>query len=212
MTRPLLLDLFCCEGGAAAGYHLAGFDVIGVDIVPQPRYPFPMVVADALAPPFDLTRFDAIHASPPCQAFTQMRTTHSGSDYADRHEDLLEPTRELLRASGRPYVIENVIGAPLLNPTLLCGSSFGLRVRRHRLFESNTLLLSSGCAHGQQRSADLVGLFGNFGPDKQFGAGGCTLEEARVILSMPWASRYGIAQSVPPEYTAHLGRQLIEAL
>jgi DNA (cytosine-5)-methyltransferase 1 len=112
------------------GYHRAGFDVIGVDIEPQPRYPFPMVVADALAPPFDLSMFDVIHASPPCQAYSVATLQHR-----ERHTyvDLVAPTRDMLVAAGVPYIIENVVGAPLVNPIMVCGSGLGMvRIRRHR--------------------------------------------------------------------------------
>ena len=140
---PRLLDLFCGAGGAAMGYHRAGFTVVGVDINPQRHYPFEFHQADALE--FDVSGFDAIHASPPCQAFTayKRRPNHVG-DYPD----LIWPTRQKLIASGVPYVIENIPKAPLLNPITLCGSSFGLDVRRHRLFESNVPLLAPPCDHG----------------------------------------------------------------
>ena len=209
MTRPLLLDLFCCEGGAATGYHRAGFDVIGVDIDPQPNYPFPFVQADALNPPFDLRHFDAIHASPPCQAHTALRSAHIGTDYGDRHADLIPQTRDLLTASGRPWVMENVPGADTLSPSLLlCGSMFGMKVRRHRLFESSHMILGPHCDHASQ--TEIVGIYGHFGPKKQGGAGGCSVPEARTIMDMEWASRYGLAQAIPPAYTEHIGRQLLD--
>ena len=143
MTRPRLLDLFCGAGGAAMGYHRAGFEVVGVDINPQPRYPFEFHQADALEYP--LAGFDAIHASPPCQRFSTMTKRWARSS---SHSDLIEPTRSRLRESMLPYVIENVAGAPLVGPIRLCGSSFGLPVRRHRLFEmSSPPLLVPPCQH-----------------------------------------------------------------
>ena len=133
MTRPRLLDLFCGAGGAAMGYHRAGFDVVGVDINPQPHYPFAFHQADALEYP--LAGFDAIHASPPCQRFSTMTQRWARSSSRPGPD---EPTRSRLRESMLPYVIENVAGAPLVGPIRLCGSSFGLPVRRHRLFEMSS--------------------------------------------------------------------------
>src|SRR5690348_4826231 len=128
-----LLDLFCGGGAAAEGYHRAGFDeIVGVDINPQPHYPFTFIQADALT--FPLDGFDAIHASPPCQDFAQTRyiVSRRGREYPR----LIAPTRERLIASGLPWIMENVEGAPLMNPVTLCGTALGLRVRRHRLFRS----------------------------------------------------------------------------
>lgn len=141
--RPVCLDLFCGGGGAAMGYWRAGFDVIGVDIAPQPRYPFPFVQADALAPPFDLSGFDLIHASPPCQAHTPMSNRWRGlGTLADERVDLIAPTRAMLEASGVPWVIENVRGAPLRNAFTLTGEMFGLGVHRPRKFEASALILT----------------------------------------------------------------------
>jgi DNA (cytosine-5)-methyltransferase 1 len=205
VRRPLLLDLFCCEGGAAVGYHRAGFDVVGVDIEPQPRYPFPMVVADALEPPFDLTRFDAIHASPPCQAYTPLRVL---SD--NEHPDLVDVTRDMLRASGRPWVMENVPGAPMDPTIILCGSSFGMKVRRHRWFESNIGLFGLPCNHAIQGQA--IGVYGHAGGRDKGRGRKATSAESREVMDMPWASHYGAAQAIPPAYTEFIGRQLINQL
>ncbi|GIW60772.1 MAG: hypothetical protein KatS3mg087_1838 [Patescibacteria group bacterium] len=141
--RPKLLDLFCGAGGAGMGYHLAGFDVTGVDIKPQPSYPFRFVQADA----FEFLEefgheYDVIHASPPCQAHTPVRNINKNLYNRDRYPDLIEQTRSALRETGKIYVIENVVGAPLVNPILLCGEMFGLRVFRHRLFEVNRFILA----------------------------------------------------------------------
>lgn len=153
------LDLFCGAGGASMGLYRAGFDVVGVDVRRQPRYPFRFVQADALAPPFDLAGFDLIWASPPCQAHTALRKMWN----ACPHEDRIPETRALLIASGRPFVMENVPGAPLLSPVKLCGSMFGLRtpcgaeLRRHRYFETNWFVgLMPECNHG----LSVVGVFG----------------------------------------------------
>lgn len=210
-----LLDLFCCEGGAAVGYHRAGFDVVGVDIEPQPNYPFPMVVADALDPPFDLADFDAIHASPPCQGYSTITPD------PDRHPRLIGPVREMLRASGRPYVIENVEGARrhLIEPLKLCGSSFGLPVRRHRYFESNVFLWSMPCRHPDQGRP--VGVYGDH-PQDDFeylrpdgtrrGAKANSVDHAREAMGMPWASWNGCREAIPPAYTEWIGAQLVEHL
>ena len=140
MTRPLLLDLFCCQGGAATGYHQAGFDIVGIDIEPQPLYPFPFIQGDALNPPVNLTRFDAIHASPPCQAYSTMGNRHG--DASRTSDPLIDATRALLQASGKPWVIENVTGARrhMRSPLKLDGSMFDLDMPRPRLFESSHLL------------------------------------------------------------------------
>jgi DNA (cytosine-5)-methyltransferase 1 len=160
MTRPRLLDLFCGAGGAGMGYHRAGFDVVGVDIASQKNYPFEFIQGDALAYCAEHGHeFDAIHASPPCQAHSAMKTMYN----AREHLDLVPQTREALRATGKPYVIENVPGAPLITPFILCGTMFDLgwedaELRRHRLFESSTFMLTPSCAHGRRRST--VGVYG----------------------------------------------------
>jgi DNA (cytosine-5)-methyltransferase 1 len=155
-AKPRLLDLYCGAGGAGVGYARAGFDVFGVDIAPQPSYPFEFLQWDARlflqSHAFEVFRFDAIHASPPCQ--THVRGLAAVNDALGRtndHRDLIGETRELLRATGLPYVIENVRGAPLEDPVQLCGSSFELDVRRHRLFECSFPLLVPPCAHYAQR-------------------------------------------------------------
>jgi len=137
-----LLDLFCCAGGAGTGYHQAGFDVVGVDINQQLNYPFTFVCADALKlDPEFIASFDAIHASPPCQSYSDLAKRNGNADDWPR---LIEPVRELLIQTGLPYIIENVEGAPLINPVILCGTMFpGLRVIRHRLFEANFEIVAS---------------------------------------------------------------------
>ncbi|GAA2665245.1 MULTISPECIES: DNA cytosine methyltransferase [Actinosynnema] len=159
-ARLRLLDLCCGAGGASAGYHAAGFDVTGVDIEPQPHYPFPFIRADALT--VDLDGYDVIAASPPCQRYS----TATPADRREGHPDLVAPVRERLRqavAEGTAwaYVIENVPGSPLLDPVLLCGDSLRLGVRRHRLFESNVVLRGTGCHH--DRDAPAVPVYGTHG-------------------------------------------------
>jgi len=196
-----LLDLFCGGGGAGMGYHQSGFDVVGVDVNPQPRYPFEFHQADALQFLLEHGReFDVIHASPPCQAYSEMQKIWNNRD---EHPDLIEPTREILIASEKPYVIENVVGAPLRVDLMLCGTMFGLRIIRHRIFESNISmpLLTLSCNHtdvydpyhGQNRTAnkfrDALGI--NWLP-----LGGGT----NKIGSMD--------EAIPPAYTKFIGGHL----
>ena len=138
-----LLDLFCCAGGAAAGYHQAGFEIVGVDIDAQPNYPYEFMQADVMnLDPGWMASFDAIHASPPCQGYSVLAKRNGNGD---QWAKLIPAMRDVLAGTGRPYVIENVVGAPLIDPLLLCGTMFeGLRVIRHRLFESNLLLSAPG--------------------------------------------------------------------
>lgn len=157
---PRLLDLFCGAGGAAMGYWRAGFEVVGVDIKPQPRYPFEMYCADALT--FPIEGFDAIHASPPCQRYTQALNLNPSR--RAEHPDLMEPTRERLERSGLPWVMENVPGAPMRDAFILCGTMFGLRtpcgaeLRRHRLFETNWEIgLVPACDHGTGGTLAVTG-------------------------------------------------------
>lgn len=209
--RPLLLDLFCCEGGAAVGYHRAGFDVIGVDCVAQPLYPFPMVIADALAPPFDLTQFDAIHASPPCQAYSTMGNRSRGE-----HPDLLGATIDMLRATGVPFVVENVPGAARLMATalVLTGGQFGLGVHRPRHFASSELLMALPKAKPPKHGVGVYGVHhdGRWLWQRRSGdpyRAANSLGEARDAMGMEWASWHGCTQAVPPAYTEYIGGQLL---
>ena len=121
--KPLLLDLFSGGGGAAMGYHRAGFEVVGVDIEPQPNYPFEFIREDAMS--FPLEGYDAIHASPPCQRWTRGQNARG---QADKHPDLLTPIRQRLQETETPWVIENVPGAPMRDPLMLCGTMFGMKL------------------------------------------------------------------------------------
>ena len=204
MTRPLLLDLFCGAGGAAVGYHRAGFDVVGIDIAPQPHYPFEFHQGDAMTWPLD--GFDAVHASPPCQAYS-VATPRPGD-----HPDLYAATRERLAVSGVPWVIENVIGAPVGWATVLCGSMFGLRVRRHRTFESSVVLLGPSCDHFTQGTP--LGVYGHSGGGRYPGHSGtkASAHQFADLMGMPWATPREIVQAIPPAYTEHVGAQLLEAV
>lgn len=226
-SRPRLLDLFCGAGGAAMGYHRAGFDVVGVDNRPQPHYPFEFVQADALIQLEWLILnggldFDALHASPPCQRYSTA-TKRNGTQ--DEHPDLIAPIRELLKAAGLPYVIENVEGAPLIEPWLVCGTERGLRadgyrLRRHRLFEANWPLVTPGCGCTPQATwgVPVMDVTGG-GPTKarrRDGGGGRpfkgTADQARAIMGMPWATKAELNEAIPPAYTELIGHQLMQHL
>jgi len=187
------------------GYHQAGFEVVGVDLNPQPHYPFEFHQADALD--FSLDGFDAIHASPPCQRFS-VNTKRWGRQ--EDHPDLVEPIRKRLVESGLPYIIENVPGAPLISPLLLCGSMWGLtRLRRHRLFESNIRLTAPGsCNHAIQH--DVVSVAGHAGgSSKRDGTarfGGTALW--KELMGIDWMTGKELAESIPPMYTNWLGHLL----
>jgi len=194
--RPRLLDLFCCEGGCSEGYFRAGFDVTGVDIEPQPRYQFEFVQGDALEyVAAHGHEFDAIAASPPCQYYAAV-TAWRGRQ--EDHPDLVGATRDALNATGLPYVIENVPEAPVRPDFLLCGSMFGLPIRRHRVFEVNwqPAYLVPSCHH---KRTDLA--FEHKSERAYADALGCD-----------WMSARGGRQAIPPAYTEFIGRQLIEQL
>jgi DNA (cytosine-5)-methyltransferase 1 len=202
------------------GYHIAGFEVVGVDIEPQPRYPFEFHCADALEVlrTWDLSRFDMIHASPPCQAHSQLGKLWRAfdSEYDKRHADLIPDTRRALQWSGKPYVIENVIGAPLINPVLLCGSMFGLKVYRHRLFETNPYLLAPVHAPHHDNCPAVGRGMSNKGFISVTGTGGFGIpngwQYAQAAMGIDWMSRSELSQATPPAYTHWIGQQMLAAL
>lgn len=224
MSRPRILDLFSGAGGAAMGYHRAGFDVVGVDIAPQPNYPFEFVQADAL----DYLRglherplpvwYDAIHASPPCQAFTAYQRTGNVGSYPD----LIHPVRELLRQTGLPYVIENVVGAPLEDPVLICGTMFDppMEVQRHRLFEANWPLQPPAwpCRHklngrdrypggrSRQRTGSSRGLVR---ATVEIGSWDIPLDVQQRAMGVDWMTLEELSEAIPPAYTEFIGSQLL---
>lgn len=209
-TRPLLLDLFCGAGGAAMGYSRAGFDVVGVDLAPQPRYPFKFIQGDALNYLADHARsFDAFHASPPCQGHCSLRFMHN----AKHHADLIPATRDALNLTNKPYFIENVPGAKMINPVCLCGTMFGLgsdeaELRRHRLFESPFFVLQPCCQHGRERR--VIGVYGGHGRDRRREANGQNFSTAarRRAMGIDWMTSQELSQAIPPAYTEFLGHQL----
>lgn len=201
-----LLDLFCGAGGASMGYHLAGFDVTGIDIKHGKRYPFTYVRGDVMQLSVEfLQQFDVIHASPPCQTFSITRNLRIAQGKSTSKLDLLEPVRAMLIASGKPYVIENVTGAPLIDPVQVCGSAFNLKVRRHRLFESNMPLKGTGCNHKERP----VGVYGSLNDEiPNGGRTAKTIEEARDAMGIDWMIWTELVEAIPPAYTKHIGEQL----
>lgn len=205
-----LLDLFCGAGGAGTGYHRAGFEVVGVDIEPMKDYPFEFHCADALS--FIEKHgheFDVIHASPPCQAFSMMQRVWKNQE---THTDLIAPTRALLVASGKPWVMENVVGAPLRVDMMLCGTMFGLDIIRHRIFESTVEMpvLMLSCNHHPR-------LF-----DPWHGPKSAT--RYRQAMGIDWITDVGgggkkgeharkgtLSHAIPPAYTHWIGKRLMEA-
>lgn len=207
-----LLDLFCGAGGAAKGYHDAGFTVVGVDIEPQPRYPYEFHHADAMT--FPLDGFDAIHASPPCQHYSYASNCRPG--LAAKYPDLVGPVRERLQATGLPYVIENVPGAPLHDPVELCGCHFGLTVMfggakfglyRPRLFESNFPIPQPGPHRHEHRAFSVFG-HGRPGnrPDMK---GPGYAAAARAVMGCEWMRRDELDESIPPAFAEYAGLHLM---
>jgi DNA (cytosine-5)-methyltransferase 1 len=224
-VRPRLLDLFCGAGGAAMGYHRAGFEVVGIDSKRQPHFPFEFHQGDALEH-LESTwaeTFDVIHASPPCQRYTHGNVA---GDQASKHPDLVGPVRELLQATGRPYVIENVPRSPLLNPLVLCWSMFRrdgfvpdddgtqLRMERHRLFESDLLLTAPATCH-HPKAVRVAGSYGGARRDKDearlIRKGGYvpSADVQRRLLGIDWMPESSMYLAIPPAYTEHIGAQLL---
>jgi DNA (cytosine-5)-methyltransferase 1 len=217
---PRLLDLCCGAGGAAMGYARAGFDVTGVDISYQCRYPFAMMVSDACS--VSLDGFDAFHASPPCQAYSTASPRGRG------YPRLIEPLRERLELTGKPFVIENVVGAPLRDPVTLCAASFDctaedddgtwLVLKRHRLFESNVSLDAPRCRCGRYEFGGYVcaGVYGAGGESRsgRRKGGGYTpsTDVRRTLMGAPWMSRNELSEAIPPAFTEWIGAQLLACL
>jgi len=213
VSRPLLLDLFCGAGGAAMGYHRAGFDVVGVDHVAQPHYPFEFIQGDALdfLNPEATNHYDGIHASPPCQAYTQsaLSQRNAGKTYPD----LLAPTRAMLETTAVPWIIENVPGAPMRVDYALCGCMFGRpNLRRERWFETSWNGFGMRLSHDHREPA--ISVVGHGTPAwvrKKLGRSP-TIAEYREVMGIDWMNRNELSQAIPPDYTAYLGEQLLEHL
>lgn len=229
MGKPRLLDLFCCAGGAGMGYARAGFEVVGVDKDPRPHYPFAFIQADVLTlTPAFLAEFDAIHASPPCQAHSGTHNIHRKgrvggyrkpreSDARDDHKNLIPETRLLLQSARRPYVIENVVGARphLIQPLMLCGTQFGLQVYRHRLFETNFPVGGLLPAHqphvrGATKATDGYSTLARGASIICCAGNNFRRVEGMAAMGLDWPmTRWEVAQAIPPAYTEFLGRQLM---
>jgi len=191
------------------GYYRAGFDdITGVDNKPMPRYPFRFIQADALEYLAEHGHeYDVIHASPPCQRYTRAQNASKNSG---AHPDLIEPIRNLLMLTKKLYVIENVIGAPLIDPKVLCGLSFGLRVRRHRLFETNFFFL---VPPDQCKNEDYYVIFGNEVRERRHGehAGRKNkINEGRIAMGIEWMTRKELSEAIPPAYTEYIGKRILE--
>jgi DNA (cytosine-5)-methyltransferase 1 len=214
--RYRVLDLFCKAGGAAMGYARAGFEVVGVDIEPQPNYPFEFIQADALTFEIDALDWDLVHASPPCQGYSTQTADPS------KHRRLIEPVRQRLVEANVRYVIENVEGARkhLIDPVRLCGSSFGLDLRRHRYFETNWPLEAPPCHHAWQtprfrsldmsmvrkgRLASVVGVHGHINYEGEFPLR-CS------AMGIEWMTNEELVEAIPPAYTHHIGTALMAHL
>lgn len=194
--KPRALDLCCCQGGASAGLVAAGFEVLGVDLELQPLYPFEFMQADALSlSPEFLAGFDLVWASPHCQGYSKVKAlARERPKQVEQFRAMLEEAR-----GSKPWIMENVPGAPLRVTCSLSGADFGLTIKRERWFESNWLLMGPG---GQFEGTPEVSMFGNF----------TGRARAAEIVGMPWANRYGLAQCVPPVYAEYLGRQVMRGL
>lgn len=210
MTKRLL-DLFCGVGGAAMGYHRAGFEVVGVDHRKMPRYPFEFHKADALEFLMEHAHeFDVIHASPPCQGYTRLNYETKGS-----HPKMVPATREALALTGKPTIMENVPGAPVRSDIVLCGEMFGLAVQRHRWFEIENWECKpldhpkhqgsvAGYRHGEWVEGPYVAVYGR-------GGGKGTVEVWQQAMGIDWTTRRTeLANAIPPAYTEYLGRQLMD--
>ena len=210
-----LLDLFSGAGGAAVGYHRAGFEVVGVDINMQKHYPFEFHQANA----FEFLEqhgheFDVIHASPPCQAFTDLKKMHN----AKSHTDLLTPMRAALQQLGKPYIIENVEGAPMHRYIVLCGTMFSLgteeaELRRHRRFEVSPYIAPvEPCRHGIK--SRVIGVYGGHGRDRRrtVNTQDFSTEQRREAMGIDWMNGQELSQAIPPKYTQWIGQRLLEAL
>ena len=196
------------------GYSRAGFDVTGVDLKHGKRYPFKYIRANVLEILADiefLNGFDVIHASPPCQTHSITKNLRIAQGKSTSKIDLIPETRAGLIQSSKPFIIENVMGSPLIDPIMLCGSAFGLKVRRHRIFESNIKLTGSVCDHKNQGRP--VGVYGSLNDEiPNGGKTAKTITEAREVMGIEWGIWTELVEAIPPIFTQYLGRQAINEL
>ena len=211
MKKYKLLDLFCGAGGAGMGYHRAGFEVVGVDINPQKRYPFEFHQADAMTYP--LEGFDVIHASPPCQAYCKLRKRWPNRIYPD----LIAEIRKRLVQFSKPYIVENVEGAPLINPLLLCGTMFnlvaaGMELRRHRLFEIQPSMTFEIPPHSHDHNMPSLAVYGHSGGIrcKRGETPRSKVADRKKAMGIDWMTCAELSQAIPPAYTEWIGKQIIE--
>ena len=199
------LDLYCCEGGAGMGYALAGWKVTGVDIKPQPRYPQTFVLGDALEYlEAHGSEYDLIHASPPCQGYSNL----TPRSHRDNHARMIPAVRELLEKVGKPYVIENVAGArhELRHPLMLCGTMFGLRTQRHRYFETNFRVTAPAeCDHSVLPLLVTTASKSSRAKRHALGMKPKTVKNAPAAYGIGWMSCEGLKEAIPPAYTRYIG-------
>lgn len=215
--KPRALDLFCGAGGATKGLQRAGFHVTGVDIKPQPNYcGDEFIQGDALANPLNWSQWDFIWASPPCQRYCQWNGILGARGHRKEHPDHIDATRRGLQATGRPYVIENVIGAPLHHPVRLTGEMFSLGVHRPRLFESNVGMLAPG---DPGRRRNTIAVYGKLDGRRIWTRSDGTqlhcasnLGAAQEAMGIDWMTWDEIKEAIPPAYSEWIGRQILERI
>jgi len=198
----LALDLFCCAGGVGMGLHQEGFTVTGVDIKPQPRYPFKFQLGNALDA--DLTGYDFVWASPPCQAHSSLTALTSRR----KNVDLIPETRAKLEAWGGPYIIENVTPKVLRNPVMLCGTNFGLGVARHRYFESNLPIVGNASCDHRGKTLYTV-LTKSCRPIGDMRAPS-SHEIGKRAMGIEWMTQFELGESIPPAFSRYLGEQVVK--